>query len=420
MSIFALVDCNNFYASCERVFNPDLIGKPIVVLSNNDGCVIARSNEAKELGIPMGAPYYQYKSFIEKNNVKVFSSNYQFYGDMSQRVMRSLSMMLPNQDLEIYSIDEAFLRLDGFVKRDLFEWAIEVRSSILKWTGIPTSIGIASTKTLCKIANHVAKKQTQNGVFDLRDIDLQEYIISDLPVEELWGISRRWGEKLRALGISTALQLKNADPKFIHKKLSVVVERIVYELHGISCLDLEKQMPKKSIISSKSFGNLLYELKPIEQALSTYTARACEKMRQQGSKANGLYIFLQTNPFRDDLPQYRNSLKFNFELPTSDTTVIIQIAKTLLKKIYISGYHYHKCGIMLFNLVSEQYQQGHFFTSYDPSRDSLMKSIDRINEFMGRDTIFYAAQGVKQNWKMRRNNLSPRYTTNWEELVKVY
>ena len=420
MSIFALVDCNNFYVSCERVLNPRLIGKPIVVLSNNDGCVIARSNEAKDLGIPMGAPYYQHKSFIEKNNVKVFSSNYQFYGDMSQRVMKSLSMMLPNQDVEIYSIDEAFLRLDGFAMRDLFDWALEVRNNVLQWTGIPTSIGIAPTKTLSKIANHVAKKQTESGVFDLRDTDLQEYIMADLPVEELWGISRRWGKKLRSLGISTALQLRNTDPKFIQKKLSVVVERMVYELQGLSCLDLEKQVPKKSIMSSKSFGTLLDKLEPIEQALSTYAVRACEKLRQQGSKAKSLYIFLQTNPFRVDQHQYRNSLKFEFDLPTSDTAVIIRVAKTLLKQIYKYGYYYHKCGIMLFNLVSEEYQQGHFFTPQNSSRDSLMKSIDIINESMGRETIFYAAQGVDQNWKMKRNNLSPRYTTNWEELVKVY
>ena len=420
MSIFALVDCNNFYASCERVFNPSLLGKPIVVLSNNDGCVIARSNEAKELGIPMGAPYYQHKSFIQKNNVKVFSSNYQFYGDMSQRVMKSLSMMLPNQDVEVYSIDEAFLRLDGFVMRDLFDWALGVRNNVLQWTGIPTSIGIAPTKTLSKIANHVAKKQTQNGVFDLRDTDLQEYIMADLPVEELWGISRRWGKKLRSLGISTALQLKNTDPKFIQKKLSVVVERMVYELQGLSCLDLEKQVPKKSIMSSKSFGTLLDKLEPIEQALSTYAVRVCEKLRQQGSKAKSLYVFLQTNPLRVDQHQYRNSLKFEFDLPTSDTAIIIRVAKTLLRQIYKYGYYYHKCGIMLFNLVSEEYQQGHFFTSQDSSRDSLMRSIDIINKSMGRETIFYAAQGVKQDWKMRRNNLSPRYKTNREELAKVY
>ena len=420
MSIFALVDCNNFYASCERVFNPSLLGKPIVVLSNNDGCVIARSNEAKELGIPMGAPYYQHKSFIQKNNVKVFSSNYQFYGDMSQRVMKSLRIMLPNQDVEVYSIDEAFLRLDGFVMRDLFDWALGVRNNVLQWTGIPTSIGIAPTKTLSKIANHVAKKQTQNGVFDLRDTDLQEYIMADLPVEELWGISRRWGKKLRSLGISTALQLKNTDPKFIQKKLSIVVERMVYELQGLSCLDLEKQVAKKSIMSSKSFGTLLKELEPIEQALSTYTVRACEKLRQQGSKAKCLYIFLQTSPFRVDQHQYRNSLKFEFDLPTSDTAIIIRVAKTLLRQIYKYGYYYHKCGVMLFNLVSEEYQQGHFFTSQDSSRDRLMRSIDIINESMGRETIFYAAQGVKQDWKMRRNKLSPRYTTNWQELVKVY
>lgn len=420
MTLFALIDCNNFYASCERVFNPDLIGKPIIVLSNNDGCVIARSNEAKALGIPMGAPYYQHKTFMEKNNVKVFSSNYQFYGDMSQRIMRSLSMMIPNQDLEVYSIDEAFLRLDGFATQDLFNWALQVRNKILQWIGIPTSIGIAPTKTLSKIANQMAKKNTQDGVFDLRDSDLQEYIMSDLPIEELWGISHNWGKKLRSLGISTALQLRDTDPKFIQKNLSVVVERIIYELQGLSCLNLEKQSPKKSIMTSKSFGISLNELEPIEQALSTYGVRACEKLRQQKSKTKGIYVFLQTSPFRENQSQYRNSLTFVFDLPTSDTAVIIRTAKRLLKQIYKNGYHYHKCGIMLFDLVSEDYQQGHFFTIQDPLRDRLMATIDIINKSMGPETIFYAAQGVKHDWKMRRNKLSPRYTTNWEELVKVY
>jgi DNA polymerase V len=420
MTLFALIDCNNFYASCERVFNPDLIGKPIIVLSNNDGCVIARSNEAKALGIPMGAPYYQHKTFMEKNNVKVFSSNYQFYGDMSQRIMRSLSMMIPSQDLEVYSIDEAFLRLDGFATQDLFNWALQVRNKILQWTGIPTSIGIAPTKTLSKIANQMAKKNTQDGVFDLRDSDLQEHIMSDLPIEELWGISHNWGKKLRSLGISTALQLRDTDPKFIQKNLSVVVERIIYELQGLSCLNLEKQSPKKSIMTSKSFGISLNELEPIEQALSTYGVRACEKLRQQKSKTKGIYVFLQTSPFRENQSQYRNSLTFVFDLPTSDTAVIIRTAKRLLKQIYKNGYHYNKCGIMLFDLVSEDYQQGHFFTIQDPLRDRLMATIDIINKSMGPETIFYAAQGVKHDWKMRRNKLSPRYTTNWEELVKVY
>ena len=421
MSIFALVDCNNFYASCERVFNPSLLGKPIVVLSNNDGCVIARSNEAEELGIPMGAPYYQHKSFIQKNNVKVFSSNYQFYGDLSQRVMKSLSMMLPNQDVEVYSIDEAFLRLDGFVMRDLFDWALGVRNNVLQWTGIPTSIGIAPTKTLSKIANRIAKKHRANGIFDIHDSSTKDKIISDIPVEDIWGISYRWGRKLRALGISSALELKNTDTKFIRNNFSIVLERIVYELRGLSCIDINLSTTKKSIGSSKSFGKLIIEIEKIEEAISNYAARACEKLRTQKSKTNGIYVFLKTNPFRKNEPQYQKSATLGFDLPTSDTGLIIRSAKNLIKRIYDNRYRYHKCGIILLDLVPENQIQSHLFIKYDEYRkDNLMKVLDNINKSMGRKTIFHASQGIKYEWETRRNKVSQHYTTKWEDLPKIY
>jgi DNA polymerase V len=416
--IFALVDCNNFYASCERVFNPALQQRPVVVLSNNDGCIVARSNEAKALGIPMGAPYHQNKELIQKNGVVVFSSNYQFYGDMSHRVMDSLRMFVP--DMEVYSIDEAFLRLDGFAEHDLFDMAVDIRTKVHQWTGIPTSFGIAPTKTLAKIANHVAKKRTREGVFDMRDPAIQSEIMRDLPVEELWGISHRWGKKLRAIGIHTALQLRDADAKFIRKHFSVVGERIVHELRGFSCLDMEEIAPKKNIMSSKSFGKMVAELEPMEEALANYAARACEKLRRQKSKAQGIYVFVKTNRFRQYDPQYRNGATIGFDHPTSDTAFIINTGKQLLNLIYKKGYRYHKCGIMLLDLVPEDYSQDHLFVKQDSSRaDQLMEVLDRINHSMGPGTVFHAAQGIKRDWRMRCDNRSPRYTTKWEELASV-
>lgn len=420
MSIFALVDCNNFYVSCERVFDPYLAKKPIIVLSNNDGCVISRSNEAKSLGVPMGAPFYKYREIIEKNNIEVYSSNYQFYGDMSQRVMKSLGMMIPKQDIEIYSIDEAFIRLDGYERPDVIDLSIEIKKNILNWTGIPISVGIAQTKTLSKVANHIAKKNTSTGVFDIRNNKLQEQILSNFQIEDLWGISYRLGKKLRKLGINNGLDLRNSDTKFIRKKFSIVLERMVYELRGIPCLDIEKVTNKKSIMSSRSFGKLVTELESLEQAISTYATIACEKLRHQNSKSQGIYVFLQTNRFRKDLPQYRRSMKYKLDLPTSDTGYIINAGKKILKKIYRKGYHYQKCGIMLFDLSSKYIQQENLFVKSNQSNEYLMESLDTINKAMGSDTVFFAAKGTQNNWKMRRNKLSSRYTTNWMELPKVY
>jgi DNA polymerase V len=416
--VFALVDCNNFYASCERVFNPALNNKPIVVLSNNDGCIVARSNEAKSLGIPMGAPYHQNKDIIAKHKVAVFSSNYQFYGDMSQRVMSSLKMMVP--DMEIYSIDEAFLSLDNLDNFNLNDFAINVRANLLKWTGIPTSFGIAPTKTLAKIANHIAKKHTKTGVFDIRDEKLQIKIMRNLAVEEIWGISHRWGKKLRNLGINTALELRNSDPKFIRKNFSVVGERLVYELRGKSCLGLEEIAPRKNIMSSKSFGKLVTDLAPMEEALSTYAVRACEKLRKQKSKAQGIYVFVKTNYFRKYDPQYRNGIMINFDHPSSDNAFIINQAKKLLKQIYKKGYRYHKCGIMLLDLVDENYHQHHFFNQNNTAKsDRIMKMLDKVNQDLGPNTLFHAAQGIKRDWQMRCDNRSKRYTTKWDELAEA-
>ncbi|MBT4990078.1 MAG: Y-family DNA polymerase [Rickettsiales bacterium] len=416
--IFALVDCNNFYASCERVFNPALEGKPIIVLSNNDGCIVARSNEAKALGIPMGAPYHQNKALIQKNNVAVFSSNYQFYGDMSQRVMASLKMMVPN--MEVYSIDEAFLRLDDLKNINLYDFALNVITNIHKWTGIPTSFGIAPTKTLAKIANHIAKKKTKKGVFDISDQKLQTEIMQNLPVEEIWGISHRWGRKLRDFGIDTALKLKDSDPKFIRKNFSVVGERLVYELRGESCLDLEEIVPRKNIMSSKSFGKLVTEITPMEEALASYAARACEKLRKQKSKASGIYVFVKTNYFRKYDTQYCNSSIIYFDHSSSDTAFIINQAKKLLRQIYLKGYRYHKCGIMLVDLVEEHHHQHHFFSANDTKKaDNIMRMLDKINQDMGPNTLFHAAQGIKRDWQMRCDNRSKRYTTKWDELAMV-
>ena len=339
---------------------------------------------------------------------------------MSQRVMKSLGMIIPKQDIEIYSIDEAFIRLDGYERPDVIDLSIEIKKNILNWTGIPISVGIAQTKTLSKVANHIAKKNTSTGVFDIRNNKLQEQILSNFQIEDLWGISYRWGKKLRKLGINNGLDLRNSDTKFIRKKFNIVLERMVYELRGIACLDIEKVTNKKSIMSSRSFGKLVTELESLEQAISTYATIACEKLRHQNSKSQGIYVFLQTNRFRKDLPQYRRSMKYKLDLPTSDTGYIINAGKKILKKIYRKGYHYQKCGIMLFDLSSKYIQQENLFVKSNQSNEHLMESLDTINKAMGSDTVFFAAKGTQNNWKMRRNKLSSRYTTNWMELPKVY
>jgi DNA polymerase V len=414
VKVFALVDCNNFYASCERVFDPTLKRRAIVILSNNDGCIVARSNEAKALGIPMGVPLFEQKANIKKHNVAVFSSNYQLYGDMSQRVMDSLRLYTP--DMEVYSIDEAFLRLDHLQPRNLHEYCKTICTKILQWTGIPVSIGIGPTKVLAKVANHVAKKQT--GIFDIRSQQAQDEILKTLNVDKIWGVAGRWSERLRLMGINKASELRDASPTIIRKHLSVVGERILRELRGQSCIDLEEIQPRKSIMSSKSFGNLLTKKGPIEEALANYAARACEKLRKQNSQAQRVHVFVQTNGFREIDRQYNNGFTHTLTTPTSDTRSIIEAAKFCLSRIYKHGYRYKKTGIMLMDLIPTSLGQKQLFVDCN-HRDRLMDIMDGVNKDHGPDTLFLGAQGVNREWKMRCGLRSPRYTTQWDELLMV-
>lgn len=415
--VFALVDCNNFFASCERVFDPKLCRVPVVILSNNDGCIIARSNEAKALGIPMGAPFYQYKKLIEEKKVRVFSSNYQLYGDMSHRVMQSLKIFCKN--VEVYSIDEAFLRMDEFEYGAIVDRAIDIQQKVTKWTGIPISIGIGPTKTLAKVANRMAKK-FKLPVFDLRDVDMQDEVLRELDVEEIWGVSSGLGRRLANLRIYKATHLRDAPQKLIRKAFSVVLERTALELKGISCTEIEKEKPKKNIRSSRSFGKTVSSLNDIEEAISNYAAKACEKLRKQHSQAKGIYVYVRTNHFKKQDIQYRSSKIIYFENPTSNTAEIISAAKRGLKSIYKAGYKYHKAGIVLIDLVQREFKQISLISNLNTSKsDKLMQTIDMLNCKVGTGKVFHASQGTVRGWQMKSEIKSRRYTTKWNEMLTV-
>jgi len=417
--LFALVDCNNFYVSCERVFNPCLINQPVVVLSNNDGCIIARSNEAKALNIPMGAPFHIYRDFINAHRVKVYSSNYPLYGDMSNRVMMSLAEFNPN--LEVYSIDEAFLKFNQTSGTNSRRGALKIKESIFKWTGIPVSIGLGPTKTLAKIANTFAKKNNHHGVFDLSSKTKQEETLKDINIENIWGISKRWGSKLRMIGIGNALQLRDSSPRRIRQYLGVVVERIVYELQGVACLDINEILPKKNIMCSRSFGNVISEKTILKQFIVEHTIRACEKMRNQNTRAQSVYIFLKTNKFNKE-KQYNGGIVLGLNTPCSDTAQIIKLTSSAVDMIYRPGYLYQKAGIMLLDLIPEGINQYDFFenTNYSLS-DKRMKVVDLLNKKFGAGTIANGGLRLKnkEKWDSKKYYLSPRYTTQWDELPHV-
>lgn len=416
--MFALVDCNNFYASCERLFRPDLQNKPIVVLSNNDGCVIARSNEAKDLGIAMGEPFFKIKDLVRQKKVQVFSSNFALYGDLSQRVMSVIESHWPI--VEIYSVDEAFLDLRSLSEKRIEPFCNELQKTILQWTGIPTSIGIGPTKTLAKAANFVCKKKLKIPVFD---ISKQRRWLSQLDVGDVWGIGWRWQKQLHAQGIRTAQDLANANPFVIRKQFNVIMERTALELQGIICNELSVEEPKKSILSSKSFGNMQTDLASIEQALSSHCARASANAREQGSLANRITVFLRSNKHRQDLKQYMNSISCKLIRPSSDVRVITEIAKLGLAEIFREGIFYKKVGVILEDLISEEVCQFDLFAHQDETqlqRDKqLMNVFDQINSRYGKRTIKLAAEGYSNTWKMRRELCSPCYTTRWHELLAV-
>ena len=420
MSHFALVDCNNFYASCEMVFDPSLRRQPVVVLSNNDGCVIARSNESKAMGIPMGAPFHEVKKIIEEQGVRVFSSNYTLYGDMSRRVMQTLSHLAPH--MEIYSIDEAFLDLSG-VSEPLSLYAAKIQKTVLKWTGIPVSIGIAPTKTLAKAANKIAKKNRRlNGIFNLDDKKRQDKALKTLAVEDIWGIGRRWGKRLRSTGIDTAVRLRDAPNSLIQRRFNVVMKRIAFELRGISCLDVEDiQEANKRIIASRSFGERITELSDMEEAVAHHSTRVSEKMREQGLSAAFITVFIRTSPFTHGETFYHNSATISLPYPSQDTGFIIRHALKGLTAIYKKGHRYQKAGVMLLGLAPAEKRQQNLFDMDGNKREQkisvLMKAFDSINTRMGRGSLKYAIEGFgHKKWKSSASSRSFAYTTRWSEL----
>jgi DNA polymerase V len=415
----ALVDCNNFYASCERVFQPRLRGQPVVVLSNNDGCVIARSNEAKALGIAMGEAWHLCRARVNTQGVIVRSSNYTLYGDMSARVMRVLGGFTP--DLEVYSIDEAFLDLAGFEHR-LEAHARELRSTVLQWTGIPVSVGIAPTKTLAKLANRTAKKDPHSGgVAVLLTAQAQEAALASIELTDLWGIARRMAERLAAFGIRTPLDLRHADPRFLRERFSVVMERMVHELQGTPCIALEDAPPdRKSIIASRSFGRMVTERRELEEAVTTHTARAAEKMRRQHLATARLVVFIHTNRFRPQDRQHFAEQAIQLPVATSDTGKLNEAAMRALAAIYRPGHAYKKAGVMLLGLIPAGEVQGGLFDQVDSAKSAArMKAIDLLNRRFGRDTVTFAVSGRARGWKLKSEFISPRFTTSWDELLTV-
>ena len=414
----ALIDCNSFYASCERIFNPKLLGKPIVVLSNNDGCIITRSAEAKALGIKMGEPYFKAKKIIEKNNVKVFSSNYSLYGDISQRVMEILLGFSP--EVEIYSIDEAFLNFKGFKNHELLTYCKHIRQTIKQWVGIPVSIGVGSTKTLSKIANHLAKKEADyEGICILKGDEKIEEALNRIEIGDVWGIGRRLSKFLRNYEVRTAKQFAFLDRRWIRKNMGVVEEKIQLELCGVSCLDLELlPSPKKSCCVSRSFSRPIEKIEELQESIANYGSRVAEKIREEDLIAQSMSIFVLTNHFNKKEKQYSSSIKLQLDYPTSDSKLIVKRAVEGIKRIYKEGYRYKKAGIILYELHSSSSARG--LLDYDkPRTDSLMRSLDEINYRYGSATLKLAAEGIRRSWHMRREKVSPCYTTSFDQLMIV-
>lgn len=411
--MFALVDCNNFYASCERVFNPKLQNRPVVILSNNDGCIVARSNEAKALGIPMGAPFFKWKEFIRGHDVAALSSNYALYADISGRIMQILNQFTP--ELQVYSIDESFLILTG---NDLVEQGRRIRETVLQWTGIPVSIGIASTKTLAKVANHKAKKDPNNlGVCYLND---PIPVLDTLPVTEIWGIGARLGQRLNKLGIVTAKDFRDAPDKLIQKHVSIVGLRTAMELRGISCLPLQEIPPaKKSIACTRTFGRWITSLDELNEAVASYTARAAEKARAQHSLATLLTVFIvEHSTERSDIQAYH--VRIVLPQPTAYTPHLIHYAKAATEKLFKRGVTYRKAGVILDALVPDHsYQQDLFAKQSSDKQNKLMKAVDHLNQHFGHKVLQTAAEGLKKPWQMARKSCSPSYTTKWEDLLTI-
>ena len=396
----ALVDCNSFYVSCERLFNPKIRKKPVVVLSNNDGCIVSRSNEAKALGIKMGEPYFKAKDIIIKNDVQVFSSNYSLYGDLSRRVMRTLKRF--NSDIEVYSIDEAFMDLTNFSDSEVLDVGQEIRETVLQWTGIPTSIGIAKTKTLSKVANHIAKRK-QSGVTSFIGIDNIDPLLERVDINDVWGVGRQLTKFYHKNGIYNAKQLKNKSNTWIKKNSNVLGSRTAMELRGISCIDLEKTKSKrKSCVVSRSFGQRIEKYQELKEAVAGYCLNACEKIRSETLVAKSITVFIRTSPFQSRFGYYSNSKTIDFPIGTNDSIEIVKTALTALESIFKNGYRYQKAGVLLSGLSEATNNKNLFSSEKDEKINSLMKSIDNTNYRYGRSTLSLASAGVHKRWNMKR------------------
>lgn len=426
-TVYAMVDCNNFYASCERVFDPSLAEKPIVILSNNDGCVIARSQEAKDIGVPMGAPEFKYRRFFKENNVVVKSSNYALYGEMSDRVMDILNQLSHN--IEVYSIDEAFALVSTNIFEDLNDYGLYMKNTIQKWTGLPVSVGIASSKTLAKVANGIAKYDTQTkGVLCFSDSKSTDQYLKHIPIQKIWGIGGGMTVRLNRYNINTALELKQtiSNKKWVKKNLHITGLRTVLELNGMACIKMGEGLDKrKGILTSRMFGKPIYELELLHEAISTYISRATEKLRAQKSVASILHVTLIGDKFSNLKGQYKYTAGTSLQVPTAHTPTLINLAKGLVSHLYIAQTKYKKAGVSLTGIIPNTEIQMDLFDPhlYTQQQFKLMECLDQINSKYGRNKAAFASTGLhkekdhRNKWLMNQNHLSKRYTTRWDELM---
>lgn len=417
--MFALVDCNNFYVSCERVFKPHLRDQPVVVLSNNDGCIISRSNEAKAIGIPMGAPAFKYKELIEKHHVHVFSSNYPLYGDLSNRVMSLLASFTP--DIEYYSIDEAFLKFEGFHSFGPEEYGKKISQKITQSTGLPISIGFAPTKALSKVANAIAKAfpDKTNGIYVIDTEEKRLKALKWMPVEKVWGIGQRYAKRLKTRNIHTAYDFISQPDKWIKKEMSIVGLRLKKELEGKPTLELESPQNKKAIATTRSFEKMYTDIEDLKERVSTFAVSCAEKLRKQKSCCNMLMVFIHSNGHRKDLPQYSKNIVLKTPYPTNSSMHLAHYAIKGLKAIYKKGYPYKKAGVIVMALTPENQKQLSLFVSENPKHKNLLKVVDFINATVGQQKIKLACQDLKRTWKMNQEMLSPRYTTKLNEIITI-
>lgn len=421
-NLIALVDCNNFYVSCERVFRPDLWHKPVAVLSNNDGCIVARSQEVKDLGIKMAVPVYQIQYLIKRHNIQLFSSNYALYADMSERVMQCMESYTPH--LEVYSIDESFLDLTAVCGQDSTAYAQKIKKSIYQTTGIPVCVGMGSTKTLAKLANYAAKKwQKTGGVLDLSDPVRREKLMRMVPVNEVWGIGRQTSKRLQLMGIYSAYDLARQPVESIQAQFNIVIARTVMELNGVACLTLDEIVAdKQQIVCSRSFKRRLTQYHELAEALASFSSRAAEKLRKQGSVTSSISVFIKTDTHNANEPQYQRSIRIELNQATSDTRKIISIAKQLLQEIFKAGYRYQKCAVTLGHIQPATVpNQADIFDLPDDRHhkaNELMLTMDKINQRFPKG-IAISATKMTRSWQSPVEYLSRHYTTNWDELLMV-